>query len=1005
MPRILKRGSFYQWDTGRYVRIVLDEGDNISEAHVSKYRSNDAFVLEPYTAENELRARIPDELLQTPDDIVVYLATYTDTGRHTVTSQRFEVSKRAKPLDYVYTPTESKFFTVLEERVINIEKGMKEFATEKFVERRISESQFSGPQGPQGEIGPQGKDGKDGPQGPQGEAGEDGTRGRGLYYAFTKPESFDYTVDGKLVASSRLHLTGLLYDNNTPEILVGDSVITLKGLILRVMAVDTEYAYLSGAFSMKGPAGKRGVGIYHSSVDVHKVTVTMNGEVIAEGDFPKETILQDNNLSEILVGDYILSNSTLYRIVRVDSAKVLVDEGTSIEGKKGASIYTYSNDLEPIPEEEQEKIDVYYTAYKIRKSTASSSNAGAEILVGDTILHKSNLYTVLKVDDSYVYLRKSYATIKGDKGDKGDKGNRGNDGATFTPTVSDDGTLTWSNNGGLPDPSPVNIKGESGKRGTGIYWSSHRQEVVVDGEVSYYLHKLDEVLSNNNISEIIVGDLILYAGTLHRVYLVTTTYIYTRVDGIKVKGETPVKGTDYWTEEDKTELVSDVLEQIGDIPSNPSAGGGDWNAKEGESGHILNRTHYMHFDVLNEVRLFADENNDGNMPITDRVVLTEGTEYPIYWNGVEYKCTATLFNDLGVPALYLGNAGVLGAEGVEPTGEPFLIVLLPDEAATMFGMYGLVMPIDGSTEATLAIGNMTIKKLDSRYVDMDWNAQKGESGHILNRTHYEIDKQIFPRELIPTETTDEGAVFSLTSPIEVSVGLEYTVYWNGTEYKSVCQSMEGVTLLGNVGAILGTGDTGEPFIIVIFPPEQSAETGSYANVLALDNSEEVLFGISLKDFKKLDNKFLDLDWIPKKVAPEVEIVSKMTVASNNSSLSDYLTIDMLNVDKTYVIYFDGERYEYKPVSYEGAYGEMYYLGNLGFFGNAPDDGAKFVLAVGTGEVDRETIIHLKDNQEHTLAIYGLGEAVPNKLPEEYLPTEYINGLINTALGVIENGTY
>lgn len=31
-------------------------------------------------------------------------------------------------------------------------------------------------------------------------------------------------------------------------------------------------------------------------------------------------------------------------------------------------------------------------------------------------------------------------------------------------------------------------------------------------------------------------------------------------------GHTPVKGVDYWTEEDKSEIVSDVVEQIGDEP-------------------------------------------------------------------------------------------------------------------------------------------------------------------------------------------------------------------------------------------------------------------------------------------------------------------------------------------------------------------------------------------------------------------------------------------------------
>ena len=39
------------------------------------------------------------------------------------------------------------------------------------------------------------------------------------------------------------------------------------------------------------------------------------------------------------------------------------------------------------------------------------------------------------------------------------------DGATFTPSVSADGTLSWTNNKGLVNPEPVNIKGPKGDTG------------------------------------------------------------------------------------------------------------------------------------------------------------------------------------------------------------------------------------------------------------------------------------------------------------------------------------------------------------------------------------------------------------------------------------------------------------------------------------------------------------------------------------------------------------
>ena len=44
----------------------------------------------------------------------------------------------------------------------------------------------------------------------------------------------------------------------------------------------------------------------------------------------------------------------------------------------------------------------------------------------------------------------------------GAKGATGTQGATFTPTVSAEGVISWSNDGGLPNPENQNIKGPSG---------------------------------------------------------------------------------------------------------------------------------------------------------------------------------------------------------------------------------------------------------------------------------------------------------------------------------------------------------------------------------------------------------------------------------------------------------------------------------------------------------------------------------------------------------------
>ncbi len=67
-------------------------------------------------------------------------------------------------------------------------------------------------------------------------------------------------------------------------------------------------------------------------------------------------------------------------------------------------------------------------------------------------------------------------------------------GTTFIPSVSKDGVISWTNNGNLPNPAPVNIRGKEGPAGQ--------------------------------------------------------------------DGYTPIRGTDYWTEEDKAEMVADVISAL-----------------------------------------------------------------------------------------------------------------------------------------------------------------------------------------------------------------------------------------------------------------------------------------------------------------------------------------------------------------------------------------------------------------------------------------------------------
>ena len=64
------------------------------------------------------------------------------------------------------------------------------------------------------------------------------------------------------------------------------------------------------------------------------------------------------------------------------------------------------------------------------------------------------------------------------------------DGTTFTPTVSEDGVLSWTNDGGKANPDPVNIKGPQGEKGEG---GAFRINVTYSGGVFSADKTFDEI--------------------------------------------------------------------------------------------------------------------------------------------------------------------------------------------------------------------------------------------------------------------------------------------------------------------------------------------------------------------------------------------------------------------------------------------------------------------------------------------------------------------------------
>lgn len=104
----------------------------------------------------------------------------------------------------------------------------------------------------------------------------------------------------------------------------------------------------------------------------------------------------------------------------------------------------------------------YFDTYSALDAAISSPDAGDAYGVGDVPPY--DIYIWDGVNSKWVN-NGPLQGAQGSTGEQGPQGIPGNDGATFTPAVSADGTLSWTNNSGLSNPPSVNIKGPKGDKG------------------------------------------------------------------------------------------------------------------------------------------------------------------------------------------------------------------------------------------------------------------------------------------------------------------------------------------------------------------------------------------------------------------------------------------------------------------------------------------------------------------------------------------------------------
>lgn len=103
-----EKSKLYQWDTGRRINIILDQNCDTECIEVQFATAlNSALTVKPILiSTNQYVAEIPNIFLQDSMTISAYVVLRDENSKYVHEHRSFEVVRREKPDDYVYTETE-----------------------------------------------------------------------------------------------------------------------------------------------------------------------------------------------------------------------------------------------------------------------------------------------------------------------------------------------------------------------------------------------------------------------------------------------------------------------------------------------------------------------------------------------------------------------------------------------------------------------------------------------------------------------------------------------------------------------------------------------------------------------------------------------------------------------------------------------------------------------------------------------------------------------------------
>lgn len=147
--------------------------------------------------------------------------------------------------------------------------------------------------------------------------------------------------------------------------------------------------------------------------------------------------------------------------------------------------------------------------------------------------------------------------------------------------------------------------------------------------------------------------------------------------------------------------------------------------------------------------------------------------------------------------------------------------------------------------------------------------------------------EILPETVLQGEDDDGDGVndsFYLTQPLNETlvIGETYTVIYNGAAYDCVMTEIDGEQGMGNIGFAMGTGDTGEPFVVVFVNDADTNAAGIYGMLLPLDGATAVTLSITKGAVHTIDEK-----WLPASAREKLKVYAEEDAYTENAFVSPH----------------------------------------------------------------------------------------------------------------------